>query len=89
MFPRDYYGWHSGKGHWTDVSDEEWNNEAANEKPALIHFDFQHMVLSKEEKDGLEYAKNRLSVSVTPYFFNLINLNDLNCPIRRQVIPVN
>ena len=91
MFPRDSLsGWYSGKGHWADVSDEEWNNwkwQMRNRLSSIADF-LKYMDLSKEEKDGLEYAKNRLSVSVTPYFFNLINLNDLNCPIRRQVIPV-
>ena len=91
MFPIDSLGgWYSGKGHWADVPDAEWNNwkwQMRNRLSSIADFR-KYMDLSKEEEDGLDYAKNRLSVSVTPYFFNLINLNDLNCPIRRQVIPV-
>ena len=48
----------------------------------------QHLNLSNEEVSGFKAAVDKLSVSVTPYFFNLINKTDPNCPIRRQVIPL-
>ena len=43
--------------------------------------------LSDNEIGGFDVAKNKLSVSVTPYFFNLIDPNNPNCPIRKQLIP--
>jgi lysine 2,3-aminomutase len=33
------------------------------------------------------FANNKLALAITPYFFNLIDRNDPNCPIRKQVIP--
>ena len=43
--------------------------------------------ISDDESAGLSIAKDKLMVSVTPHFFNLIDPIDLNCPIRKQVIP--
>mgnify|MGYP006174188485 CR=1 FL=1 len=40
-----------------------------------------------EEKAGCEFASQKLSLAITPYFFNLIDRNDPDCPIRKQVIP--
>ena len=44
----------------------------------------KYLKLSKSEIKGLEFAKNRLSVAVTPYFLNLIDPLDPDCPIRKQ-----
>nr|WP_264489351.1 KamA family radical SAM protein [Luteolibacter arcticus] len=43
--------------------------------------------LTDEERAGVLLAGNKLAMSITPHFFNLIDPNDPNCPIRRQVIP--
>lgn len=43
--------------------------------------------LSEEERSGLLLTGTKLATSITPHFANLIDPNDPNCPIRRQVIP--
>ncbi len=43
--------------------------------------------LTPEEHAGTLLANNKLALAITPYFFNLIDPADENCPIRRQVIP--
>jgi lysine 2,3-aminomutase len=43
--------------------------------------------LSPEESAGAKLANHKLALGITPYFFNLIDPADENCPIRRQVIP--
>ncbi len=43
--------------------------------------------LTPEERAGTVLANTRLALAITPYFFNLIDPADENCPIRRQVIP--
>ncbi len=43
--------------------------------------------LSQEERAGIILSGTRLAMSITPHFFNLIDKDDPNCPIRRQVIP--
>jgi lysine 2,3-aminomutase len=43
--------------------------------------------LTPEEYAGAMLANHKLALAVTPYFFNLIDPADENCPIRWQVIP--
>jgi lysine 2,3-aminomutase len=45
------------------------------------------MTLTDDEKAGCAHASEKLALAITPYFFNLIDRNDPNCPIRKQVIP--
>ena len=91
MYPGDSLKyWFSGKGHWQHVPDETWNDwgwQMKNRVKTVDDFS-KYLNLSNEEINGLEYAENRLSVAVTPYFLNLADPNDPNCPIRKQVIPV-
>ena len=46
-----------------------------------------HLPLTEGERAGCRAARGRLAFAVTPYFFNLIDRDDPNCPIRRQVVP--
>jgi len=46
-----------------------------------------HLELTKDERAGCLFAKDKLALAITPYFFNLIDRDDPDCPIRRQVIP--
>ena len=43
--------------------------------------------LTPEEKKGIVWSKGKLAMAITPYFFSLIDPDDPNCPVRRQVIP--
>ncbi|WP_343219692.1 KamA family radical SAM protein [Oceaniferula marina] len=43
--------------------------------------------LTSEEKAGIQLSGNKLAMSITPHFFNLIDRDDPDCPIRKQVIP--
>jgi lysine 2,3-aminomutase len=43
--------------------------------------------LTPEEYAGTQLANHKLALAITPYFFNLIDPADENCPIRWQVIP--
>ena len=45
------------------------------------------MELTEEERSGCLLSEKKLSLAITPYFFNLIDREDLKDPIRRQVIP--
>lgn len=48
----------------------------------------QIIKLSGEEEKGIDKAKGRLAMAITPYWANLIDAEDPNCPIRRQSVPV-
>lgn len=43
--------------------------------------------LTPEEEAGIRWAKGRFPMAVTPYFLSLIDPENPDCPIRRQVIP--
>jgi lysine 2,3-aminomutase len=73
---------------WHDLPPEKWDDwrwQLANrlntpqELGRLIH-------LTADEVEGLS-APGHFRVDVTPYFTTLIDPDDPNCPIRRQVIP--
>ncbi len=74
---------------WSDVEDHLWSDwrwQLRNRLTTLPEFS-KYIRLTEEEISGFSAAQDKLLVSVTPYFFNLINSKDPNCPIRRQVIP--
>src|ERR1700744_6306367 len=80
----------AGRGFWRDVSDADWDD---------WHWQLKHRItsveqlqkflptLTPEELAGAQLANHKLALGITPYFFNLIDPADENCPIRRQVIP--
>ena len=80
----------AGRGAWADVADSDWND---------WHWQLTHRItsverlqqllpgLTREERAGAVLANHKLALAITPYFFNLIDLTDENCPIRWQVIP--
>ncbi len=90
MAPIDaLYPWFEGQGLWQHVPEEEWRDWAwqlKNRLTTVAQLE-RYMTLTPEEKAGCEFANQKLALAITPYFFNLIDRNDPNCPIRRQVIP--
>ncbi len=75
---------------WNEVTSTQWQDwrwqlahrlRSVEELDRVVH-------LTPEEIDGLS-APGRFRVDITPYFANLMDPEDPNCPIRRQVIPTN
>jgi lysine 2,3-aminomutase len=80
----------AGKGRWSLVPDSEWNDwhwQLQNRITSLSQLEQCLPNLRPEERLGAILANHRLALSITPYFFNLIDPEDPHCPIRRQVIP--
>jgi lysine 2,3-aminomutase len=80
----------AGRGFWTDVSDQDWNDWRWQLKHRITNVEqLQKLMptLSPQEFAGAMLAKSKLAMAITPYFFNLIDPADEHCPIRRQVIP--
>jgi len=74
---------------WADVPDEKWDDwrwqlshriNSVDEVGAVLN-------LTDEEREGLT-ADDKFRVDITPYFASLIDPDDPNDPIRRQVIPL-
>ena len=76
-------------GHWPHVAPELWNDwkwQLKNRVTTLSQLE-EKIALSPEERAGVLLSGNKLAFAVTPHFFNLIDREDPNCPIRRQIIP--
>lgn len=90
MYPRDDYSkWYRGQGLWKDVPEADWKDWKWQLKNRITRVEEleRYMELSPEEKAGCYFANRKLALAITPYFFNLIDREDKDCPIRRQVIP--
>jgi len=78
-------------GYWADrgVSENDWNSSAWQLKNRITSLEQleEHLVLSEEERSGVLLSGTKLAMAITPHFFNLIDREDPDCPIRRQVIP--
>ena len=80
----------AGRGFWSDVSDADWNDwrwQLKHRVSTLEQLQLLLPTLTPEEFAGTQLANTKLALGITPYFFNLIDPTDENCPIRRQVVP--
>src|ERR1051325_4192692 len=80
----------AGRGFWHDVPDSQWNDWRWQLQHRITTVEqLQRLMpsLTPEEYAGATLANHKLALAITPYFFNLIDASDENCPIRRQVIP--
>ena len=76
-------------GYWPDVPPTQWNDwkwQLKNRVTRLEQLE-QHLVLTPSERAGVQVAGSKLSLAITPHFFNLIERDNPDCPIRRQVVP--
>lgn len=76
-------------GFWPEVPPELWNDWKWQLKNRVTRLqDLESKIyLTPEERAGVLLSGHKLSLAVTPHFFNLIDPDDPQCPIRRQVIP--
>ena len=74
---------------WDDVPDEKWNDwrwQLSHRVNDLEEIE-EVLNLTDEERAGLS-APDKFRVDITPYFISLIDPDDPDDPIRRQVIPL-
>jgi lysine 2,3-aminomutase len=75
---------------WADVPDERWNDwrwQLSNRVNSLEEVG-RVLNLTEEERAGLS-SPDKFRVDITPYFLSLMDPDDPNDPIRRQVIPTD
>ena len=80
----------AGRGYWADVPDADWNDwrwQLKHRLTTLEQLERLLPTLTPEERGGMVLANHKLAMAITPYFFNLIDPADEECPIRRQLIP--
>src|SRR5579863_8282215 len=75
-----------GRGLWSHVPEADWTDwrwQLRNRITTLEALEAL-MPLTPAEREGVSQAGHHLAMAITPYFFNLIDVSDPNCPIRRQ-----
>lgn len=80
----------AGRGFWYDVPDSDWNSWHWQLKHRITTLEqLQRLMptLTPEEYAGTQLANHKLALAITPFFFNLIDPANEDCPIRRQVVP--
>jgi lysine 2,3-aminomutase len=76
-------------GYWPPAAMEKWDDhrwQLRNRVDSLADLE-KHLNLTDVERAGVLLAGTKLAMAITPHFFNLIDRDDPDCPIRRQVIP--
>ena len=76
-------------GYWPQESAVHWDDyhwQLCNRVDTLADLETR-LHLTEEERAGVMLAGSKLAMSITPHFFNLIERDNPDCPIRRQVIP--
>lgn len=76
-------------GYWPVESEPHWSDfkwQLRNRVDSLTELE-SRLCLTDSERAGGLLAGHKLAMSITPHFFNLIDRDDPDCPIRRQVIP--
>ena len=80
----------SGQGTWANVAEadwEDWRWQLKNRVSSLEGLQSRIPDLTPQEIEGARLADTKLAMAITPHFFNLIDGNDPDCPIRRQMLP--
>lgn len=88
-YTEDRAAWFEGQGLWQHIPESDWRDWTWQLKNRITTVEQLErlMTLTPEEKAGCLFASHKLALAITPYFFNLIDRDDPNCPIRKQVIP--
>lgn len=76
-------------GYWPDAAMGHWHDarwQLRHRVDTLAGLE-ERLALSDVERAGVLLAGHKLAMSITPHFFNLIDRDNPDCPIRRQVIP--
>lgn len=81
--------WFEGQGLWQHIPESDWRDWTWQLKNRITTIEQLErlMTLTPAEKAGCLFAAHKLALAITPYFFNLIDRSDPDCPIRKQVIP--
>ncbi len=80
----------AGRGAWAHIPDAEWNDwkwQLKHRVTTVEQLEKFLPTLTPTERAGAILCRTKLAMAITPHFFNLIDPEDENCPIRWQMIP--
>lgn len=88
-YTEDRAAWFEGQGLWQHIPESDWRDWTWQLKHRITSVEQleQLMTLTPDEKAGCAHANHKLALAITPYFFNLIDRENPDCPIRKQLIP--
>ena len=75
--------------YFPSIKQEDWENwhwQVKNRIQTVEQLD-SFANLNKKERDEIEKVLAKFRMAITPYFFTLIDLENPDCPIRKQTIP--
>jgi lysine 2,3-aminomutase len=72
---------------WADVPDRQWEDWRWQLSHRLNTLEELGQILNLTEQEVEGCRNHHFRVDITPYYASLIDPDDPNCPIRRQVIP--
>ena len=76
-------------GLFANVPESDWNDwkwQVRNRIETLEDLK-KYVTLTPEEEDGVSKCLGTLRMAITPYYLSLIDLNNPNCPVRKQAVP--
>ncbi|MFP4478602.1 MAG: lysine 2,3-aminomutase [Candidatus Izemoplasmatales bacterium] len=75
--------------YFPEVTKEDWEDWHWQVKHRIQSVDDleKYIKLSDEEKEDIKQVLSKFRMAITPYFFSLIDINNPECPIRKQSIP--
>lgn len=86
---RDFVSYAPGYWEGEKIAPEDWTDhrwQLKHSVKSLTELE-KRLNLSQEERSGVLLSGNKLAMAITPHFFNLIDQDNPDCPIRRQIIP--
>jgi len=74
---------------WQNTNEEQWQDwkwQVANRITTIDELE-QVINLTVEERVGVKESLKKLRMAITPYYATLMDVNDSNCPVRKQAVP--
>lgn len=72
-----------------EVTDEQWNDwrwQVRNRIETLEDLK-KYINLTADEEEGVKKSLATLRMAITPYYLSLVDVNNPECPVRKQAIP--
>lgn len=72
-----------------EVTDEQWNDwrwQVRNRIETLKDLK-KYINLTADEEEGVKKSLATLRMAITPYYLSLVDVNNPECPVRKQAIP--
>ncbi len=80
---------HKETSPWRDVPLEDWRDWhwQMRNRISTVEELVELIPLSRKERDGMKRGLELFKMGIPPYYASLIDVNDPQCPIRRQSVP--